>query len=753
MSRQIPQDQNADMVKLIGELRSEIDNLKRQVSELSRDGKSDAVTELESLSQDQKDQSLGEEQSVTTEQPQNSEETVEAPTDIIEGVDNSDLGFIRSVNSIASGSKDNGNSKEKSVADAIHSHVTSSGILEENNASQDGMLMKFFKWLFGVNEEKPQGFGLKQASELLKVDGSELLKEISSQHSGKNGIEGIEVRISELQNELSTTVEKVEQEQPKPQSAPKSTRDQIRDAIDFGQLKSVKQSNKGEFGVSVLRQAATLAGGQRHSIVDEEKEFNRYNDAIEQEIGDNGHFNQEIRGTNGLIQRFADRHKGEEGVDKLKDMLSSDKKFSSINLDPDKGDVDKDIKDLCDKNGDLRSLVDERNRLVGLREERVAGYKNIANAQLDYAKTKIGQEHAETAFEHDKQKFKDESKTLLSSVLKQSNSSGRIKSADLTGGIWSEIKSFAQGEETPKGLIEAVVKAFELMSGHDDDKIMGNLSSTKNANVFKIKLDKEFLGLSNNEGDDIMRYAEKSPKLFVALLGEKVDCEFGGKEKSPISDSLEKLDGLSSSLKESYKELDNARNLRSESRDKAINSREYSVTRGARGASDMMAEAVSGASNISRAGVHDTETFFTETVPNAMEETGKAIDEIGKQFQGEMKKMGDFGNKVIEDISGATYQKKLSGEREEALSKMKEAREKKKSVSDMESVTEQVQGVISSIGDSIIGASGVDNTTTQEQAVSNVASVVQNGSEVNREESAKSVVPIVAQEQNEGMQK
>ncbi|MBL6664834.1 MAG: hypothetical protein ISQ34_03220 [Rickettsiales bacterium] len=429
--------------------------------------------------------------------------------------------------------------------------------------------------------------------------------------------------------------------------------DRIGDA-DFDKLKQLR--NGEDFAISGRRQREALRGNRSYSIGDEEKEYNRYQDAIAREKSENGHFNQEIGGKNKLIQRWSDKYP-ESGVD-FKAFLGHDSRFDAIDV----GDRDQGIGKLYAENKDLKGLVDERNSLAGKRDKRIEKFKNVATNQLNYARAKTMEQYHQVGYDSG-------AKDLEKSVIEQGNLAhyfSASKHSDVLGSVAKEIANLAPDKEngmSANGLKECVETAYSNMS--DEAK-----ASMHKVDIFKVKLDSKTLGA----GKQVLAYAQAMPKVFSAMLSEKVGGELG-QEGHPIVDALDKMREHSAKLGQAKKDREKKRS------EETFKDRGNIATRTAQSVSDSMAEFSSGVSNNSKiasqktwnagvTAVHAAEEF-AKAVDNKIDEIGRAAERFSESVDRGVTNAIDSASNFAHEKSGGKFHKLIEEEKGAILDKLK----------------------------------------------------------------------------------
>ena len=438
------------------------------------------------------------------------------------------------------------------------------------------------------------------------------LRKVISNNKG-----GVENEAEEVKTQISDLTDNSEDNEP-----PKPWQERISE-VGFDGLNFIRQANSSELAVSGRRQREALLNNRSYSIADEEAAYNRHTAIVGIEESPEGHYNKQITGQNKLIQRWADKNGNSE---ELEDLLSNDKRFDKV----------EGLDALCEQNPSLKTLVDERNRLVGLREERISESKDIAENQLEYARAKTTEQYHQASYDN-------AAKSLEDAVIAQGNLAHYFsfnKHKDRFGSIEKEIEQLSSDNKldlSVKGLQKAVDRAYDNMSVEDK-------ASMHKVDIFKVKLDSKMLSSASDKGadDQVMLYAQKMPKVFSAILSQKVGSEIG-EEGNGVSDMNQILNTMaehSDPLKEAKKSREEIRS------EKDFKNRGNIGTRIGGAISDAAAEFSSGVENNSR--------IAGQKTVNAVAAAGKAIDNKVDEMATSYQNFSDsVGRKVTESIDAA----------------------------------------------------------------------------------------------------
>ena len=426
----------------------------------------------------------------------------------------------------------------------------------------------------------------------------------------------------------------------------RSLMEKVDDVKTFSELKDLRNSNKDDLAILGRREREALKDNRSFSIAGEERNYNRYKAESAKEGTENGHYNQQIGGQNKLIQMWSDKHSELEGVDLLASELN-DNKFGKIDIEDKTSGIGK----LCAENKGLEELVGERNRLVGLREARIEKCDAIADNSLEYAKAKTTEQHHQSGYDKGR-------KSLESAVIDQGNLAhhfGFSKHKDRLHSVYGELENLApdvNNRMTSQGLKDAIETAYANMTPE-------NKVSMHKVDIFKVKLDENMLSGENGKaGAVVLMYAQNMPKVFSAMLSEKVGNEINGDNPSnTIFDSLDTMISHSDDLKAAKVNREEVRGQ------DGFKKRENIVTRAAESISDSVAEFSSGVSNNSKIGVQKTADAAISTVESindglaaAVKATGEAWDRAAEQYN---------------EKSGNKFHENVKSEREQLLESLK----------------------------------------------------------------------------------
>ena len=559
------------------------------------------------------------------------------------------------------------------VLDNVPEEVQSEVKLEDQ--SESTLLKDYRQLLVGAAKDTIQAFDNEEwVSQIRFVEDGNKLKvvlppELFSAYEAYQGNLADGAENTFLQNfkgavgerkEIGAKTVETPQNTSEPEEDKRPITEQIGDA-DFDKLKALRSENSEEFAISGRRQREAFRGNRSYSISDEETEYNRYTDAVSREKSENGHYNQEIGGKNKLIQRWSDKHP-ESGVN-FEELLGDDSRFEAINI----NDQTQGIGKLCADNKDLKGLVDERNRLAGERDKRIEKFENVATNQLNYARAKTTEQYHQVGYDKGAEE-------LENSVLKQGNLAhyfSASKHSDVFGTIAKEIENLAPDKNngmSANGLKESVETAYNNMS--DEAK-----ASMHKVDIFKVKLDSKTLG----GGKQVLAYAQAMPKVFSAMLSEKVGGELG-QEGHPIVDALGKMSEHSSELNKAKKDREEVRS------EQAFKDRGNVATRTAESVSDSMAEFSSGVSDNSKiagqktwnagaTAVHAAEDF-AKAVDNKIDEIGRAAERFSESVDRGVTNAIESASDFAHEKSGGKFHKSIEEEKGTILERLKSGKGK-----------------------------------------------------------------------------